>query len=80
MSGQYSINPGVLRVKKKVSYLRRHYEWQRFYIIKLRRVMSEIQNAGKKGYCLMYFLLFLLLFIILVVGIYKANFKFLPLP
>ncbi len=42
--------------------------------------MSEIQKAGEKGYCLMYFFIFLLLFIILVVGIYNANFKFLPLP
>lgn len=80
MSTHYTIRPGVLRVEKKVPYLRRRQGWQRFHIIKLRKVMSEIQNAGKKGYCLLYFLLFLLLFIILVVGIYKANFKFLPLP
>ncbi|HMQ47677.1 MAG TPA: hypothetical protein PKA00_09350 [Saprospiraceae bacterium] len=40
--------------------------------------MSDIKNAGSKGYCLMYFFIFLLLFIVLVVGIYNTNFKFLP--
>ena len=40
--------------------------------------MSEIENAGKKGYCLLYFFIFLVLFIVLVVGIYNANSKFLP--
>lgn len=35
---------------------------------------NEIKNAGKKGYCLMYFFIALLLFIILVVGIYQYNF------
>lgn len=39
--------------------------------------MSDIVNAGKKGYCLLYFFIFLLLFVALVVGIYNYNFKFL---
>lgn len=39
--------------------------------------MSEVENAGRKGYCLMYFFIFLLLFVILVVGVYQYNFKFL---
>lgn len=39
--------------------------------------MSEIKNAGSKGYCLMYLFIGLLLFIILVVAIYQWNFKFL---
>lgn len=39
--------------------------------------MSEVENAGRKGYCLMYFFIFLLLFVVLVVGIYQYNFKFL---
>lgn len=39
--------------------------------------MSEIKNAGGKGYCLMYLFIGLLLFIILVVAIYQWNFKFL---
>jgi len=39
--------------------------------------MSEIQNAGKKGYCLLYFFIFLLLFIALVVWIYNGNFQLL---
>ena len=39
--------------------------------------MSEIKNAGGKGYCLIYFFIGLLLFIILVVAIYQWNFKFL---
>lgn len=37
--------------------------------------MSEIENAGRKGYCLMWFFIFLLLFVILVVAIYNYNFK-----
>ncbi len=40
--------------------------------------MSEVQNAGKKGYCLLYFFLFLFLFVILVVSVYYYNQKFLP--
>lgn len=39
--------------------------------------MSEVENAGSKGYCLLYFFIFMLLFVILVVGIYQYNFKFL---
>jgi hypothetical protein len=39
---------------------------------------DEIKNAGRKGYCLMFFFIGLLLFIILVVGIYQYNDKFLP--
>ncbi len=39
--------------------------------------MSEVTNAGKKGYCLMYFLIALFLFIILWTAIYKYNFRFL---
>jgi hypothetical protein len=39
--------------------------------------MSSIDNAGKKGYCMLYFFLFFLLFIILVVAVYQYNFKFL---
>lgn len=39
--------------------------------------MSEVENAGSKGYCLMYFFIFLLLFVVLVVGVYYYNFKFL---
>jgi hypothetical protein len=35
--------------------------------------MSEIQNVGRKGYCLMYFFIFLFLFVILVVYIYNIN-------
>lgn len=35
--------------------------------------MSEIKDAGSKGYCLMYFIIFLFLFIILLVGVYNAN-------
>ena len=35
--------------------------------------MSEVQNAGRKGYCFAYFLIFLFLFIILLVWIYNRN-------
>lgn len=38
--------------------------------------MSEIENAGNKGYCLMWFFIFLFLFVILVVGIYQYNGRF----
>ena len=34
---------------------------------------DEIKNAGKKGYCLMYFIIFLILFIILWAYIYYQN-------
>lgn len=37
--------------------------------------MSEIENVGRKGYCLMWFFIFLLLFVILVVAVYNYNFK-----
>lgn len=40
------------------------------------KIMSEIENVGRKGYCLMWFFIFLLLFVILVVAIYKYNFQF----
>lgn len=39
--------------------------------------MSDIQNVGKKGYCMLYFFIFFLLFIILVVSVYKYNGNFL---
>lgn len=39
--------------------------------------MSEIENAGGKGYCLMWLIISFLLFIILVVAVYQWNFKFL---
>lgn len=40
--------------------------------------MSDINNAGNKGYFLMWLFIFFLLFIILVVGIYQYNGRFLP--
>ncbi len=40
--------------------------------------MSEIENVGRKGYCLMYFLIFLFLFIMLLVWIYQRNFADVP--
>ncbi len=38
---------------------------------------DQIEDAGKKGLCLMWFFIFLILFVILVVGVYRYNFKFL---
>lgn len=35
--------------------------------------MAEIENAGRKGYCLMSFIIFLILFVLLVVWIYNRN-------
>lgn len=35
---------------------------------------DEIQNAGGKGYCLMYGFIGLFLFVVLVVSIYYRNF------
>ena len=40
--------------------------------------MSEIKNAGTKGYVILFGFLFFLLFIILVVSIYKANMSGVP--
>ncbi len=39
--------------------------------------MSEVENAGRKGYCLMFFLVFLFLFVILILYVYNYNFNFL---
>ena len=38
--------------------------------------MSEIKNAGKKGYGLLYFFIFMVLFIALIIKIYFYNFAF----
>ncbi len=35
--------------------------------------MSQIENSGRKGYCMLYFFLFFFLFIALVVSIYNTN-------
>jgi len=40
--------------------------------------MAEIENVGKKGFCLMYFLIGLFLFIILVIWVYNYNFAEVP--
>jgi len=40
--------------------------------------MSEIQNVGKKGYCLLSFFIFFFLFIFLVVYLYQRNFSGVP--
>jgi len=40
---------------------------------------DQIENAGGKGYCLMYFVVGLLLFIAMVTFIYFRNFKDVPL-
>lgn len=39
---------------------------------------DEIQNAGTKGYLLLFGFLAFLLFVILVVSIYNANMDFVP--
>jgi F0F1-type ATP synthase membrane subunit b/b' len=38
--------------------------------------MSEVQNAGSKGYCLMWGIIGFLLFVILVIYVYYKNFQF----
>lgn len=38
--------------------------------------MSEVPNAGKKGYCIMYFFILLFFVVSLLVYLYKYNFKF----
>ncbi len=38
--------------------------------------MSDIQNAGQKGYCLMWGIIGFILFLILVVYVYNYNFRF----
>jgi len=40
--------------------------------------MADVQNAGRKGYCLMFGIIGLLLFVILIVYVYNYNFKFIP--
>lgn len=37
--------------------------------------MDHIENAGKKGYCFMYFFIAIIAIIILFVAIYKYNFR-----
>lgn len=38
---------------------------------------DHIENAGSKGYCMMYAIIGFLLFVVLVVAIYQYNGKFL---
>lgn len=40
--------------------------------------MSEVQNAGRKGYCFMIFLVSFILFILLLVWIYNLNMTNVP--
>lgn len=40
--------------------------------------MSEIQNVGKKGYCMLTFFVLLLLFVFLVVYLYQRNLTGVP--
>ncbi len=40
--------------------------------------MSEVQNAGRKGYCFLTFVVFVILFILLVVWIYNKNMSGVP--
>jgi len=37
--------------------------------------MSDVQNAGRKGYCLMYFIIGFLLLIITIIAVYQMNFN-----
>jgi|APCry1669188879_1035177.scaffolds.fasta_scaffold77460_2 hypothetical protein len=36
--------------------------------------MSELENAGEKGYCFMYLLIFFFLFFVLLIYVYQRNF------
>lgn len=40
---------------------------------------DEIKNLGTKGYFFLYTFIAFILFLVLVIGIYKYNFKYLPL-
>jgi hypothetical protein len=40
--------------------------------------MSEVENAGRKGYCVMYFFIFFLLFVAMLVYLYNRNADLLP--
>lgn len=40
--------------------------------------MSEVQNAGKKGYCFLIFVVFMFLFVLLMVWIYNLNMSGVP--
>ncbi len=35
--------------------------------------MSQIENSGRKGYCMLYFFLFFFLFLVLVISLYQKN-------
>jgi len=41
--------------------------------------MSEVENAGRKGYCLLYFFIFFVLFMAFLIYLYRRNFAGLPL-
>jgi len=49
-----------------------------YFTTKNTNKMAEVENAGRKGYCLMFGLIGLFLFVILVIYIYNYNGKFLP--
>jgi hypothetical protein len=40
--------------------------------------MSDIENSGRKGYCMLYFFIFFLLFIAFLVYLYNGNNNGLP--
>ncbi|MFZ4559000.1 MAG: hypothetical protein ACOYOD_02295 [Saprospiraceae bacterium] len=40
--------------------------------------MSEIQNVGKKGYCMLSLIVGLLLFVFLLIYLYQRNFSGVP--
>jgi len=41
--------------------------------------MSEVENAGQKGYCLLYFFIFFVLLMAFLIYLYQRNFSGLPL-
>jgi hypothetical protein len=40
--------------------------------------MSEIENVGRKGYCVLYFFIFFMLFMAMLVYLYNRNADLLP--
>lgn len=40
--------------------------------------MSEIENAGQKGYCLLYFFVGFFLFVLLLIYLYQRSYSGVP--
>jgi hypothetical protein len=44
-----------------------------FPSLSIAQAMSEIENAGRKGYCMLYFFIFFFLFLAMLIYLYMGN-------